>query len=238
VTTIAYKNGVFASDSRVTRSSDAGGTTVFKTEKLFRKAVTGADGCVGEVILATAGESSAGMVFVDWYGSGREPPELLVHGDADFTVLVLSKDGLFEYDKWCRAEKVLEPFYAIGSGSNIAIGAMEMGASAVRAVEIACRRDPYTAPPIVTMRLTRAKKLPVPHVSKANGAKRSHSQRKAPLGVHRSEARSDIVLHDNQPKGGLPGSGSFIGGSPGILSNTSPTTSLHSDVGPKRNTGS
>lgn len=40
------------------------------------------------------------------------------------------------------------PFTAIGSGESYAIGAFEAGADAVRAVEIACRRDINSRPPI------------------------------------------------------------------------------------------
>lgn len=144
MTTIAYCKGVIAADTRVTVDSDAGGSRLFRCVKLYRKA--------GDVI-ALAGESAPGLVFLDWYGSGRTKPELLVHGDGDFTALVLTRKGLFEYDKWCRGEQVKERFYAIGSGAKAALGALHMGANARKAVAIACKIDPYSAPPIKTMRL-------------------------------------------------------------------------------------
>lgn len=154
MTIIAYRDGVIAADSRCTYEGEAAGTQVFKCEKLFRKTVPTLDRTdQEEVILATQGETFSGMVFVDWFGTGKDMPELLVHGEADFTVLILRKDGLYEVDRWCRPIKVLEEFYAVGSGSKAAMGAMHMGASAARAVEIACRIDPYCAPPIVKMRL-------------------------------------------------------------------------------------
>lgn len=40
------------------------------------------------------------------------------------------------------------PFFAIGTGKEIAIGAMEAGASAVEAVKAACNRNVYCRPPI------------------------------------------------------------------------------------------
>ena len=39
VTTIAYRSGIVAADSRETWSSDEGGTSVALCEKLFRKRV-------------------------------------------------------------------------------------------------------------------------------------------------------------------------------------------------------
>jgi len=40
-------------------------------------------------------------------------------------------------------------FFAIGSGAAIALGAMAFGASAEVAVEIACRYDTCSGPPVV-----------------------------------------------------------------------------------------
>jgi len=152
VTTIAYRAGILAADSRTTTHTDAGGARVFICEKLFRKSIL-VNGAQQEVILATAGETFSGLVFVDWLGSGKDPPDNLIHGDADFSVLVLQADGLYEWDKWCRGEKVLNEFYAIGSGAKAAMGAMYMGAGAAKAVEVSCLIDPYSAPPIHTMKL-------------------------------------------------------------------------------------
>jgi ATP-dependent protease HslVU (ClpYQ) peptidase subunit len=78
---------------------------------------------------------------------------VLIDGEADFTALVLTRKGLFEYGKYCRAERVLEPFYAIGSGCKAALGAMHMGADARRAVQVACKVDTYSGTPIVVMEL-------------------------------------------------------------------------------------
>lgn len=144
MTTIAYRKGAMAADSRVTTEDEAGGARVFSCVKLFRK---------GKAIIGLQGESEPGIVFLDWYGSGKDRPEILVHGDADFTALVLTRRGLFEYGKYCTPERVIEPFYAIGSGTKVALGAMHMGADARRAVQIACKVDPYTAGPILTMSL-------------------------------------------------------------------------------------
>jgi len=139
-----------AADSQVTVDSEGGGSRKFKCEKLYRREVPK----LGECIIGLAGGSFDGLVFLDWLVTGDvDAPQRLLDGAADFTALVLSKEGLFEYDLWCRPDRVLEKFYAVGSGAKAALGAMHMGADAKKAVEIACRIDPYTRPPITVMSL-------------------------------------------------------------------------------------
>jgi hypothetical protein len=204
MTTIAYKNGVIAADSRVTVDSEAGGSRNFHTEKLFRRRVN-INGIEQEVIMATAGESAPGSLFVEQFGSGKSLPEIRdVFGDSDvdFTVLLVTQAGLFEVDKWCVMEPVYEPFYAIGSGAKLAMGAMEAGASAARAVEIACKRDPYTAPPVVTMRLkpnAKSNSAPLPEMPKPDAQSRNNSRRPDALAVSPRRRRKNPVLLNDQP---------------------------------------
>ena len=150
MTTIAYRDGLLAADSRVTVDSDSGGARMFRCQKLYRvKTSDGTDAVVG-----LAGGAFDGLAFLDWLVSeDKHPPTRLLEGGADFTALMLNKHGLFEYDKWCRPDRVLEKFYAVGSGAKAALGALHMGASAEKAVKIACKIDPYSAPPIVVMGL-------------------------------------------------------------------------------------
>lgn len=148
MTTIVYRDGIMAADSRVTTESEAGGHITHHCVKLYRKAGS---------IVGLQGESSPGMLFLAWFGSKSPPPAALMESEADFCALVLNRKGLFEYDKWCNAEPVLMPrhraYHAIGSGAKAAFGALAMGASARRAVAVACMFDPYTAPPVVWMSL-------------------------------------------------------------------------------------
>lgn len=202
MTTIAYKNGVVAADSQVTVESDAGGARNFNTKKLFRKTVH-IDGKPVDVILATAGESAPGSLFVEAWGTGKslaEIRELFTYSEADFSILVVTQNGLFEVDKWCVLEPVYEPFYAIGSGAKLAMGAMEAGASAQKAVEISCRRDPYTAPPVVTMRLkpnVNKESSSLPQVSESDAHSRNHPRRKDKVAVRK---RRNVLLHDDQSR--------------------------------------
>lgn len=209
MTTIAFKNGVIASDSRVTVESEAGGARNFDTKKLFRAKVD-IKGTQQEVILATAGESAPGSLFVEHWSTGKslaEIRELFTYSEADFTILVVTAQGLFEVDKWCVLEPVYEPFYAIGSGSKLAMGAMEAGVSAQRAVEIACKRDPYTAPPVVTMRLkphvkqTR-KDVPMPEVRKSDAQSGDDPGRPDTVAMPSRKRRPRTVLHHDKPAQG------------------------------------
>lgn len=142
MTTIAYRDGILAADSRVTYGEDSG-ARIHSCKKLYRKTVTQGKKSF-DVIIATAGESSPGLLFVDWYGSGKPIPDTFLHLGGDFLCLVLTPSGLFEYDVYCRGEPVSDDFYAIGSGAKAALGAMHCGKSAIEAVRIAARIDPYT----------------------------------------------------------------------------------------------
>jgi hypothetical protein len=152
LTTIVFRDGILAADSRATIQTEAGGSRVFRCEKLYRKTI-GTGRKRHEVILGLAGESTPALLFVDWYGSDKPPPQVFADMVSDFSVLIYSKHGLFEADAYCRPERVIEKFWAIGSGAKAALGAMHAGADARKACSIACRIDPYSAPPIVTMAL-------------------------------------------------------------------------------------
>jgi len=155
MTTIAYRRGILAADSLACTE-----TQKSLCQKLYRRIVT-IGGVSQEAIIATAGESSSGLRFLDWYCGERETtPEIFVTGGAEFNVLVLTRDGLFEYDAWCRGEKIIDDVYAIGSGAACAMGAMRAGASAKRAVQIACGIDPYSGPPVLSMYLRPSRPKP------------------------------------------------------------------------------
>lgn len=143
MTTIAYKDGIIAADSRATYTTEAGGSRKHICTKLYRKQITEGRKTF-DVIIATAGESSPSLVFLDWYGTGTPIPDVLLHHGGDFTCLILRPDGLFEVDVMCRPDPIMEPFYAIGSGAKEALAAMHCGKSAIEAVRVASVYDPYT----------------------------------------------------------------------------------------------
>lgn len=138
---VAAKDGVMAADSRITCNG-----LVATCTKIFRRG--------GDLIGVVSVDDGAGLLFLDWYKSGRSRPEILVTGDADFYALVLDEyQRLFLYDKWCRGEQLREKFFAIGTGADLAMGAMEAGKTAPQAARIACKRDMHCGLPVVFMRL-------------------------------------------------------------------------------------
>jgi hypothetical protein len=165
MTTIVVRDGIMAADSCVTYSTEEGGSRRARCTKLYRKFVAlhsrSPDGQstvdIQDVLIGVAGESGPGLVFVDSVFTQAhdvdETRELFTNASADFTALVLTRNGLFEYDAWYRGELVREQFWAIGSGTKVALGAMEHGASAGEAVRAACRWDVHTRGPVVSARL-------------------------------------------------------------------------------------
>jgi len=147
MTTIAYRDGVMAADS----VSVYGGRK-HQCVKLHRK--TGGEGRrKHDVIIGVAGELYPAMLFVDWYGTGNPVPEMLRTQGGEFVALILTPKGLFEADIYCRITPVEDTIYAIGSGGDLALGAMAAGKSATEAVRIAARYDAYTGGRVVSMTL-------------------------------------------------------------------------------------
>lgn len=104
--------------------------------KLFREP----DG----TILGYVGSLDEGLLRVEWYRDGADPeefPEPLE--DDDFTYLFVVKDGkFFRYERVPVPIENEDDFCAFGSGGPVAMGAMASGASALQAVEAACRLVP------------------------------------------------------------------------------------------------
>jgi hypothetical protein len=141
MTVIAVRRGIMASDSRGTDDSQS---YVYSCGKIFRKA---------EALIGLAGDDGPGVVFLDWYGSGKPKPEILVTGEGDFEALVMTREAVMRFDRWCRGDRWTGKFFAIGSGAAAALGAMHSGATARQAAAIACKIDPFCAGPIRSMSL-------------------------------------------------------------------------------------
>jgi hypothetical protein len=72
---------------------------------------------------------------------------LLVRPDGSMWWVSTSGDGFAEYYSF------RDDFAAVGTGKQIAIGALAAGMSAKRSVEIACERHCYSKPPIQVVKL-------------------------------------------------------------------------------------
>lgn len=64
--------------------------------------------------------------------------------DTGSTVLLELSGRVFEIDSDYQWYQNVDGQYAIGSGGHFALGALSMGATALEAVGVAAKRDPYT----------------------------------------------------------------------------------------------
>lgn len=112
-----------------------------QSNKIFRRA---------DCLIGYAGDWLAGYHLVDSYLSNREP----IRGDNDdVDILILRKTGIYCLDPQFREVRVTGKYYAIGSGSQAAMVAMNMGADAVGAIREAIKVDQWTGGRVRSLRL-------------------------------------------------------------------------------------
>lgn len=142
MTTIAYRDGIMASDSLVTQ----GGVTkapgsYAKIQRLANGTLYGAAGCVSDC--------SRFLLWLTTENDDDQPPK------GDYSAILVSAQG-----------KVMEiecgnimprprgtKFIAIGSGAPYANAAMYAGATAPEAVKIAVKIDPMSGLPVRSLKL-------------------------------------------------------------------------------------
>ncbi|RWI35397.1 hypothetical protein [Mesorhizobium sp.] len=139
MTTIAYRDGILAVDSRSTRGNTIVPGACAKLVRMKDGSV--ATGC------GTKGNIAA---FIRWLDDGKEgkPPKL-----DKSTIVHLQADGrVFEY--WDENPvETTGPFEAWGSGADFALGCLWAGLSAEEAVRAACKCDSGSGEPVFTMRV-------------------------------------------------------------------------------------
>lgn len=140
MTTIAYKDGVIAYDSQITRGDVI---TYDDYEKCIDQA---------GVKFFCCGTVSDYQRLVDVYFGAKpdgniEATAIVLDGDSLMMVAVDDATGLW------KSPVLRDRPYAIGSGTPYAFAAMDMGASAEQAVEMAARRDTSTGGKIRAFRM-------------------------------------------------------------------------------------
>lgn len=93
-------------------------------------------------VIAFCGSISTSLLLLDWYKSGADKekwPEEIQQGDKWCNIIVAEKGKCRFMDQQPFFLPVFDPFAAWGIGADFAIGAMEMGADAKTAVEIAIK---------------------------------------------------------------------------------------------------
>lgn len=118
--------------------------------KLFRIK----DGPNAGHIVGTAGYVCPCLIFINWYTQKAErdwsDPSSLARVDLDleqedFDCLILRPAGIFAVDRFFIPYRLECRYYASGSGTAYALGAMDQGASIQEALTIACHRDVHTS---------------------------------------------------------------------------------------------
>lgn len=132
-TVVATRSGIYT-DTLCTY------TVPFKTRKYER---------IGGSVYAGAGNLEDLLKFFAWRRDGDEQPSF---GDT-IDILEVCPEGIFMWDKQFTRMWVNEDVYAIGSGSQFAMGAIAMGAKPRQAIRIAARFDRETGKQIEYVKL-------------------------------------------------------------------------------------
>lgn len=143
MTTIAYRDGVMAADSGCFNN----GLYEGEVDKIWVMPDVG--------VMACCGEYGAILKVVEWLKDGAQPnrkPRL--SKESQFAGLLITPEGeVLHYQIGLRPLRIVADFHAIGSGRQIAVGAMAAGASAEQAVQIACHYDRISMAPVKTRRI-------------------------------------------------------------------------------------
>lgn len=101
---------------------------------------------IGDDLVGVVGAMGQGLRCVQWYRDGAKVEDFPTEGlkDGNFVLLVWDGADILTIDEQGYRVPNEELQAAVGSGAMAALGAMEMGASAQRAVEVASMIDEHT----------------------------------------------------------------------------------------------
>jgi len=139
MTTVAWDGKTLAADSQGT----IGGIRC-KVAKILRSR--------NGFLAAAAGPADAILPWLRWVAAGLKPdeqPEQL--SDKGMVMIVDPKGRVYTFEGSPVRMPLLDKFWAFGSGGELAMGAMAMGADARTAVKVAAKFDVYTGGRIVVL---------------------------------------------------------------------------------------
>lgn len=142
MTTIVYRDGVLAADSRA-----YSGDSVPIGHKKKIGAVKQSDGSIVTFGISTPHPGFSEEIRA-WLGNERDrdfQPQ-----EREFNMLLIEGNGevFFFHNSFTPSGPIEAPYYAVGSGAEYALGALAHGATAVEAVEAASELDAWTKGPI------------------------------------------------------------------------------------------
>lgn len=138
MTTVAWDGKMMAADS-----ATVAGTVKFSTAtKLYE---------VDGFLLGLAGPRDSAQAFLAWFTCGRREADFPVsqRGDNWADNIIITPTGqLIRYEQTPFCMEYPNQIMAVGSGAQLALGAMAAGKNAEQAVFIACQYDIYSDGPV------------------------------------------------------------------------------------------
>lgn len=129
MTTIAYRDGVMAGDSLITSDNVRCG--------YMRKIARRDDGA----LCGVCGSASLLRAILAWFLSGEPADGRPQITDNDACFIIVRTNGRVESHDQRGFSDDTAPFFALGSGRELAMGAMAAGATAIEAVRAAAKLD-------------------------------------------------------------------------------------------------
>lgn len=147
MTTIAYRNGIMAAD---TRAYSGGSVPIGQKNKIHRLDD-------GSLVGVSSTEPGMAEAFAAWLNDGANPEEAAFAGDRlkNLSALHITPEGqvFFYCENITPSGPLYSRFFAIGSGEQYALGALSSGATAEAAVKVAGLHDVWTNQDIITVPL-------------------------------------------------------------------------------------
>jgi hypothetical protein len=138
LTTIAFKKGLLAADSQVTVDNDVKMESADKIEILNDYTIFAGAGT--EPNCKIAARFFALPNWEELLGTDKTP----TFRTKDLDGILIYKGQAYSVDTSLFPDRIVHPFYAIGSGWKFALAAMHLGLSAPEAVKFASELDVYT----------------------------------------------------------------------------------------------
>lgn len=146
MTTIAFKDGVLATDTLMTRGTSVGGFT--------RKVRHIQSGEFENCLVGLAGSYAVSQLAFTWVSDGavfEDAPDVMRESENDSDLFLLRPDGsvvwfwrAMRMDHDNEGLRTRQNAFATGSGEDYAMGAMAAGMGAADAVRIAMQFDRFT----------------------------------------------------------------------------------------------
>lgn len=143
MTTIVW-DGVSMAADRMSVSGCTGNSRITKIRK------------IRGFLVGFSGSAYIGLSLLDWFGSGADKESYPGNdeGEDSGSLLVITPDRkIIVYEGRGVPIEFNHSMHAIGSGSEFALGALAMGATAERAVEVASMLDVYSGGGVDVLRL-------------------------------------------------------------------------------------